>query len=73
MGPACGDVRPGATCLRFERAVAPTLTVRFGAIGFAALGDTFPGVSGTFDAWVIAPRADVCAALEAWQTLRVRG
>jgi hypothetical protein len=59
--------------VRFERAFASTITVRFGAIGFAALGGTFPGVSGTFDAWVVAPRADFCAALDTWPSLSIRG
>ena len=58
--------------VRVERALGSSFSVRAGFIALAALGEPFQG-TGRFDAWLVAPRIDVCVAVEASARLRVRG
>jgi hypothetical protein len=58
-------VLPGASFgaeVRIERALGPTFRARLGVLGLVALGEAFPRTPGTFDAGLVAPRLDLCAA-----------
>jgi hypothetical protein len=57
---------------RVERALGPSFSARAGLFALASLGEAFPG-TGRFDALLLAPRVDVCAAVDASARLRVRG
>jgi hypothetical protein len=57
--------------IRVERSFTPTWSLRLGVVGLAALDVALDG--GTFDAWLLAPRVDVCAALELSRALTARG
>jgi hypothetical protein len=59
--------------LRIERALTPTFQVRLGALALLASGETFDGVPGHFDEWLLAPRADLCAGLDVTRRIRARG
>jgi hypothetical protein len=57
---------------RIERALTPSFGVRLGVVGLAAPGETFDGISGHFDAWIVAAQLDLCAALELSPHVRAR-
>jgi hypothetical protein len=59
---------------RVERALGSSFSVRLGLLALASFGARFPqGAPGRFDTWLLAPRADVCAAVEASAHFRIRG
>src|ERR1019366_5583995 len=59
---------------RVERALGSSFSVRLGLLALASFGARFPqGAPGRFDTWLLAPRADVCAAVEASARFRIRG
>lgn len=57
---------------RIERALTSSLGVRLGVVGLGAPGETFDGLGGHFDAWVVAAQLDLCGALELSQHVRAR-
>jgi hypothetical protein len=60
--------------VRLERALGSSFSVRLGLLALASFGARFPqGAPGRFDTWLLAPRGDLCAAVEASARLRVRG
>ena len=58
---------------RIERALGATFGVRAGVLALLSLGEQFQGGPGRFDAWLLAPRVDLCAAVDASQRVRLRG
>jgi hypothetical protein len=57
--------------LRIERELTSTFRARLGVLTLLAFGETFDTVPGHFDAWLLAPRLDLCAGLDV--TRRIRG
>jgi hypothetical protein len=58
---------------RIERVLTPTFRARLGVLAVLASGETFDGVPGHFDEWLLAPRLDLCAELEVTRRVRGRG
>jgi hypothetical protein len=58
---------------RIERRLSPTFRARLGVLAVLASGETFDGVPGHFDEWLLAPRLDLCAELEVTRRVRGRG
>jgi hypothetical protein len=58
---------------RIERALGAAFDVRAGVLALMSLGEQFQGGPGRFDAWLLAPRLDVCAAVDASHRVRLRG
>jgi len=46
--------------------------VRLAVVGLGAPGETFDGLAGRFDAWVLAAQLDLCGALELSPHVRAR-
>jgi hypothetical protein len=59
--------------VRVERALTPSLSARFELLALLALGETFQGSPGHFDTWLLAPRLDLCAGVEATRRFRAHG
>jgi hypothetical protein len=57
---------------RVERALGSFFRVRVALLGLASLGEPFQR-TGRFDALLLAPRIDVCAAVDPSSRVRVRG
>lgn len=59
--------------VRVERALGPVLRARLGVLTLVAWGETFDGAPGRFDTWLVAPRADLCAAFALSSRVRAEG
>ena len=57
---------------RIERALTSTFGARLGLLAILAQGETF-AAPGHFDAWLLAPRLDLCAGLELPSRLHAHG
>ncbi len=58
---------------RAERTLGASFGVRLGIFAMTSLGERFEGAAGRFDAWLLAPRVDLCAGVDVWRRARVRG
>jgi hypothetical protein len=58
---------------RVERALTPTFRARLGLLAVLASGEAFSGTTGHFDAWLLAPRLDLCAGMDVTSGVRARG
>jgi hypothetical protein len=58
---------------RVERALTPGFRARLGLLALLAFGEGFDGAAGHFDAWILAPRLDLCAGIDLTGRVRARG